>query len=166
MISDDLNDIIIIVGLFKNIMKYTTDKENTMRKLVLILMLVVVTFGLSGCVSNAEVVSENISKEAEQFRVKREISFINLFDSSILFTMTGNCSVDKDTEDQQLEVTCKIGKDEYQKHFLDVHEGANVTYTVIQLEFSDVSPYDFEFIFKPESIIPVDIITETSDSPE
>lgn len=137
-----------------------------MKKLVVVLMMIVTVLALSGCVSDAEVVSENISKEAEQFRVKREISFVNLFDSSILFTMTGNCSVEKDSVDQQLEVTCKIGENEYQKHFLDVHEGANVTYTVIQLEYSDVSPYDFEFIFKPESIIPVDIITETSNTPD
>lgn len=137
-----------------------------MKKIILVFVTIMTIFTLSGCVSDAEVVSENISKEAEQFRVKREISFLNLFDSSVLFTMTGNCSVEKDSVDQQLEVTCKIGENEYQKHFLDVHEGANVTYTVIQLEYSDVSPYDFEFIFKPESIIPVDIITETSNTPD
>ena len=134
-----------------------------MRKLFIVLFLTVTLVTLSGCVSDAETVSSNISKEAEQFRVKRQIAYINLFDSSVLFTMTGNCSIEKDVTDQQLEVTCKIADDKYQKHYLDVHEGANVIYQVIQLEYSDVSPYDFEFVFKPDSIIPITITTETSD---
>ena len=115
-------------------------------------------FTACGCVSDAEIVSHNISKEADNFKVKRRITFINLRSDDYLFTITGNCSIHEDHEDKQLEVTCKIGDKKYQKHFLK--ETTEVTYIVEQLEYSEVSKYDYEIIFKPESIIPIEIKTE------
>lgn len=128
-----------------------------MKKIIIILITIFVVIGLTGC-TDAEVVSENLSKEADHFRVKRRITFINLRSDTFLFTITGNCSIQEDSADKQLEVTCKIGEDKYQKHFLK--ETTEVTYVVEQLEYNEVSKYDYEIIFKPESIIPIDIKTE------
>jgi|LGOV01.1.fsa_nt_gb hypothetical protein len=130
-----------------------------MKKLVVLIIMVVTMFTLTSCTTDADRVSENLSKEADYFGVTRQVSFINLFTGDVLFTMTGNCSVEKDVEEQQLEVTCKVGEDTYQKHFLDVHEGANVTYTVIQIEGQEVDPFRFEFVFQPETLIPITITT-------
>ena len=49
-------------------------------------------------------------------------------------------------------------KDKYQKHFLYLSE--ETTYVVEQLEYSEVSKYDYEIVFKPQSIIPVKIETQ------
>ena len=46
----------------------------------------------TGCTS-ADTVSHNISREADEFKVKRRITFINLRSNEYLFQMTGNCSV-------------------------------------------------------------------------
>lgn len=112
----------------------------------------------TGCTENdSKIASYNVSKEADQFRVKRRITFINLRSNDYLFTMTGNCSID-DNSSNELEVICKIGEDKYQKHFL--YKSAETTYVVEQLDYSEVSKYDYEIVFKPKSIIPVKIEVE------
>lgn len=101
---------------------------------------------------------EGISKEADEFRVRRRIVFMNTMTDTYLFSVEGNCSITADMEDEQLEVTCKIGDNSYQKHFFGL--SPTVTYTVEQLEWIDVDKYKYELIFKPEQIIPVTIDVE------
>ena len=69
------------------------------------------------------------------------------------------CSINVDGLDSQLEVTCKVGDDEFKKHFLGLSD--NVSYFVEQLEPNKVDPYHYRVVFKPETIIP-DIDMETS----
>lgn len=127
---------------------------------IALVIVVIVAMLCSGC-SDAETVSYNISKEADSFKVKRRITFINLRSDTYLFTITGNCSIQEDNSDKQLEVTCRIGEDKYQKHFLK--ETTEVTYIVEQLEYSDVAKYDYEIIFRPEAIVPIEIKTEIGE---
>lgn len=133
--------------------------KNFIMVLLTILSLIILFF-CTGC-RDADTVSYNISKEADSFKVKRRITFINLRTDSYLFTITGCCSIKEDNSNKQLEVTCKIGDRKYQKHFLK--ETTEVTYVVEQLEYSDVSKYDYEILFRPEAIIPIKIETEVGD---
>lgn len=131
------------------------------KKLITMLVIIVFAlFGLTGCAfeRDSDVASYNVSKEADSFRVKRRIVFINLRSDTYLFVITGNCSIETDNTDKQLEVICKVGADKYQKHFLRLSD--ETTYTVEQLDYSEVSKYDYEIVFKPESIIPIKIETE------
>lgn len=109
---------------------------------------------LSGCASDADRASENLSREAEQFQVNRRIVFFNGITDKYLLSVEGRCSVE--TKDSalggSLEVTCRIGPDQYKKHFLGLSD--NVSYFVEQLEPVDVSVYHYKVIFKPENIIP------------
>ncbi len=131
-----------------------------MRKKIIIVIILLVMLGVTGCAfgRDSDVASYNVSKEADYFRVKRRIVFINLRSNSYLFEIIGNCSIETDNNDKQLEVICKVGEDKYQKHFLRLSD--ETTYTVEQLEYSEVSKYDYEIVFKPESIIPIKIETE------
>lgn len=124
-----------------------------MKKLLLILIPILL---LTGC-RDSEIVSYNMSKEADSFKVRRRIVFINLRTNDYIFEMTGLCSINVDS-DNDLDVICKVGEDKYQKHFL--HLTSEVTYTVEQLDFNEVSKYDYEIVFKPQSIIPIKIETE------
>lgn len=124
-----------------------------MKKLILVVLMIVMSLTLTGCFSDSEIASQNISKDADQFKVRRRIVFYNSIQDVYILEMIGNCSIEVDMSDSQLEVTCKIGEDKYQKHFLGLSD--NVTYTVEQLEYSDVSEYKYEIVFKPESIIPI-----------
>ncbi len=116
----------------------------------------------TGCTS-AETVSYNLSKEADEFKVKRRIVFINLRTNEYLLEITGNCSVQggESTDNSELEVVCRIGEDKYQKHLL--HIANETTYTVEQLEYNNVSRYDYEIIFRPDAIIPIEIKTQTGE---
>jgi len=69
-----------------------------------------------------------------------------------MLSIEGRCSIEADAADNQLEVTCKTGPDEYKKHFLGLSD--NVTYFVEQLGSAQVDVYHYEVIFKPESIVP------------
>lgn len=127
-----------------------------MKKIIILTIILVLPFLITGC-SDAETVGYNISKEAEQFKVKRRIVFINLRSNEYLFQVTGNCDIENNTHNE-LELICKIGENKYQKHFFYI--SSETTYTVEQLEYSDVSKYDYEIIFRPEAIIPIEIKTE------
>jgi len=136
--------------------------KNIMTIITMIIALIIILFGITGCTSSA-IVSENISREADEFKVKRRIIFINLRTNEYLFQMTGNCSVKggSSSSNDELEIICRIGEDKYQKHFLYIAN--ETTYVVEQLEYSDVSRYDYEFIFRPEAIIPIQIKTQTGE---
>ncbi|KQY32459.1 MULTISPECIES: hypothetical protein [Nocardia] len=105
---------------------------------------------VTGCSSDADVVSKNLSKESDQFKIDRRVVFFNGITDKYLLSIEGKCSI-KD-ENNQLEVTCKTGDDEYKKHFLGLSD--NVSYFVEQLEGAEVSRYHYKVIFKPETIIP------------
>ena len=78
--------------------------------------------------------------------------------------MTGKCSIKGGRTDanKELSVICRIGDNEYQKHMLYLAE--ETTYVIEQLEDSDVSRYDYEFIFRPESIVPIEIKVQAGEN--
>lgn len=127
-----------------------------MKKIILVIILALII--ITGC-TDADTVSYNLSKEADSFKVKRRITFINLRSDEYLFSITGCCSIHEDSDNKQLEVTCKVGDNKYQKHFLK--KTTEVTYIVEQLEYNEVSKYDYEILFRPKAIVPVEIKTET-----
>lgn len=133
------------------------------KKLATLVALISVVVALTGCTS-ADNVSYNISREADEFKVKRRIVFVNLRSGEYLLQITGNCSVKggESNTSNELEVICRIGEDKYQKHFL--HIANETTYTIEQLEYSDVSRYDYEIIFRPEAIVPIDIKTQVGEN--
>lgn len=118
---------------------------------------------LTGCATDAQTASYNLSTAADQFEIDRRIIFYNGITDQYMLTIEGRCSIEVDGVDSQLEVTCKTGEDEYKKHFLGLSD--NVTYFIEQLKAADVSEYHYRVIFKPESIIP-DIDLEVSGDVE
>ncbi|WP_040828925.1 beta-sandwich lipoprotein [Nocardia jiangxiensis] len=106
---------------------------------------------LAGCSSDANVVSQNISKDSDQFKIERRIVFFNGITDKYLLSIEGYCSIDT-SDAKKLAVTCKTGSAEYKKHYLGLSD--NVTYFVEQLEGANVSPNHYTVIFKPETIIP------------
>lgn len=111
----------------------------------------------SGCATDADVASHNISKAADQFQITRRIVFYNGITDSYMLTIEGLCSLGNNDPSGELTVTCKIGDHEYVKHFLGLSD--NVTYFVEQLGTADVSISRYKVIFKPLTIIPdIDIV--------
>lgn len=117
--------------------------------------------GLTACNSQASTVSENLSKEADEFKVDRRITFVNGITDEYMLVIEGKCS--QTNSGKQLEVTCKVGDGEYKKHFLGLSD--NVTYVSEQVESSNVDPYRYTVVFKPEAVLP-DVDLQTSADPD
>lgn len=112
---------------------------------------------LTGCTAESDTVSDNLSVAADNFEVLRRVVFFNGITDTYLLSIEGYCSITD--EGNQLEVTCKIGDDEYEKHFLGLSD--NVSYFAEQLDPADVDPFHHRIVFRPESILP-DIDLQTS----
>ena len=108
--------------------------------------------GLASCSNDADVASRNISKDSDNFKVTRRIVFFNGITDKYLMTIEGRCSIKKDGGDKQLEVTCKVGEDDYKKHFLGLSD--NVTYFVEQVDAANDSVKHYKVVYKPETIVP------------
>ena len=80
----------------------------------------------TGCGTDADIASKNLSYEADRFNIDRRIVFYNGITNDYIFTIEGKCSIKADKIDKQLEVTCKVAEDKYKKHFLGLSD--NVTY--------------------------------------
>lgn len=114
---------------------------------------IVVSFGLftlAACQDDAATASRNLSVAADNFEIERKIVFLNGITNEYMAVMEGFCSIEP--KSGRLEVICRVGPDEYEKHFLGLSD--NVTYFAMQTETANVSAYHNRIIWKPQSIIP------------
>ena len=131
------------------------------KKVFLVAMMLLVLL-LGACESAKNTVSQNISRDADEFRVVRRVVFYNSLTDTYIMEMTGNIAIDLG-RDNVIEVIAKIGPDEYQKHYLGLSD--NVTYTVEQIGTVDASEYRYKMIFKPESILPIEFDFKSGEEP-
>lgn len=120
-----------------------------MKKLIALLL---ATAALTGCSSDADVASRNVSKAADNFEVVRRIIFYNGITNDYMLSIEGYCSLGNNDKAGYLSVTCKTGPGVYKKHFLGLSD--NVTFFVEQLEAKNVSTSFYRVVFKPSTIIP------------
>ena len=116
-----------------------------------ILIPLLMLLAIAGC-SDADTVSANLSRAADQFEVPRRIVFYNGITDTYMLTIEGYCSLGNFDDQKELTVTCDLGNGEYKKHFLGLSD--NVTYFVEQLEGRNVSKSNYRVIFKPSVILP------------
>lgn len=117
--------------------------------LVIILVLIVV-FG-TGCYRQADIVSQNIGKEADNFNVTRRLAVINARTDKPIFELVGNFSL-KNNSTNELEVICEVAPGEYKKHFVYLNQWT--IYVVEDVSGANVSQYHYEVNFLPEMFIP------------
>lgn len=123
-----------------------------MKKILFLLTLVMGFLLIAGCSNDADVVSSNLSTDADNFKVQRRITFINTVSDEVLYTVEGNMAIVADSSDNQLEITAKTGEDKFQKHFLGL--SPTTVYIVEQLEWQDANKYQFKITMKPSALIP------------
>lgn len=107
--------------------------------------------GVGACTdTDANVVNENLNKEADNFKVLRRVVFYNAILDKYIMSVEGYCSVDPG-DINRMTVTCKVG-DEYMRNALGKSD--NVLWWYEQLQTSGVSAKHYKVVFKPETIIP------------
>ena len=124
------------------------------KKITLLIMMIVMICCLSGCETQADRVSYNLSQEADNFNVVREITVINCIQGDVLFQMSGRMSITVDEAESQLEIIVENDNDTYVKHFIGLSD--NVTYVVEDLNLGDneVNNYKYTLNFNPEMWLP------------
>ena len=113
---------------------------------------------LTGCGTEAQRVSYNLSQQADNFNVVRQLTVINCIEGDVLFQMTGKMSITADTADNQLEIIVE-DNGTYVKHFVGLSD--NVTYVVedLNLGANEVNKYKYTLNFNPKMWIPYDVET-------
>ena len=126
-----------------------------MKKLFLLVAIFMVAFTLVGCESSADKVAYNLSKQAEEFRILRNIKITNGITDSLVFEGVGYCSVETSASAAagMLELTCKTGEDSFTKDFFFLSD--NIVVSVVQLDGYDVPQYHKQFVFAAQSLIPM-----------
>lgn len=130
---------------------------NMKKKILSVITISVLSIGLlTGCVTESESnrVSYNLSEQADNLNVVRQLTVINCIQGDTLFQMTGRMSITADNNDNQLEIIVESEDGKYQKHFVGLSD--NVTYTVEQLTGVDVNKYKYTLNFNPKMWIPVE----------
>lgn len=127
-----------------------------MRRMVLILVLLMVLL-FTGCQTEADKISYNLSLEADNFNVVRQLTVINCIGGDTLFQMTGKMSITADVADNQLEVIVEHDDGTYKKHFIGLSD--NVTYVIEDLGSNAVSKYKYTLNFNPKMWAPFNIET-------
>jgi len=123
-----------------------------MKKKIFVIMLIMIFVLLTGC-TQADRISSNLSKEADNFNVVRQLTVINCIGGDVLFQMTGKMSIKADTADNQLEVIVEDENGLYKKHFIGLSD--NVTYVVEDMDVTNVSKYKYTLNYNPKMWIPV-----------
>ena len=113
---------------------------------------------LTGCETEAQRVSYNLSQQADNFNIVRQLTVINCIEGDVLFQMTGKMSITADRADNQLEIIVE-DNGTYVKHFVGLSD--NVTYVVedLNLGANEVNKYKYTLNFNPKMWIPYDVET-------
>jgi hypothetical protein len=103
------------------------------------------TIGLTGC-RQADRVSYNLRKDADEFTIRRRVIAINTRTNEALFEVEGLISISADS-DGDLNVLIQTGPEQYKLFY--AHLSQDVTYTCVQLEPVETTPYAYEIAFFP-----------------
>jgi hypothetical protein len=130
-----------------------------MKKLFLLVAFMCLVVALAGCQREADKVSYNLSLEADNFNVVRQLTVINSRSDDVLFQMTGKMSITTDKADDQLEVVVEDENGKYHKHFIYLNSWT--TYVVEDLGGASVDKYKYTLNYNPKMWLP--ITAETID---
>lgn len=108
-----------------------------MKKVLFMLVMLLSVFTLVSC-NSAKNVQNNVSNDADNFKVYRKITVMNLMSDTILIEVEGYFSIQRN-EFGDLAIVIKSGVDEYKMHY--VADSELITYVVEQLENTNTDPY-------------------------
>ena len=134
-------------------------KKKVIKMLAVGMGLIMLCVTLTGCLNErqSDKVSYNISMQADNFNVIRQITVINCIQGDVLFQITGKMSLEVDETESQLEITVEDENGSYKKHFIGLSD--NVTYTVEDVTDNYVDNYHYTLNFNPKMWLPYDIET-------
>lgn len=126
------------------------------RVLAAVVAVLAVAVGLSACENDADVASRNISTDADNYKVFRQIVVYNSITGEYMLEVKGFCALGNDDSAGTVSYTCKVpdgtGSGGYVKDI--IRKSDNVTVWAHQLEPVDVSTDYYKVTLKPTTIVP------------
>lgn len=136
------------------------EDKNLKKRIVCVIAIAALAVGmLAGCETEASRVEYNLTQEADNFNIVRQLTVINCLQGDVLFQMTGKMSITADVDDNQLEIIVENEDGNYTKHFVGLSD--NVTYTIEDLNLgkNDVEKYKYTLNFNPNMWLPYEVET-------
>lgn len=130
-------------------------KRKQVLVITLIVLITVLTLGSCG-MTEADKVSENVSKEADNFNVLRRFAVINTRTDKVEFELIGAFSLDA-SKYPKISVIVEQEDGSYFKHIIGLND--DTFYVVEDLGGAAVNKYKYEVNYIPESIIPFTVTT-------
>lgn len=121
-----------------------------MKRILTIMLLLAMACTLAACTRQADRVSYNLRREADDFNVRRRITVLNTRTDVPMMQITGLLSIDVDS-DGDLNIIIEKAPDEYVMNY--AHLSNDTTYIVEQIETAEVSKYAYEIVFYPKQIV-------------
>lgn len=112
----------------------------------------VAAMSLAGCSSKADVASQNLSTEADNFQIMRQVVFYNGITGDYIAEVTGRCSIGNYDRPGEVSITCEVAKGKFIKNYL--HMSDNVTWFALQTSAVPVDVYRYKIIWRPSTIVP------------
>ena len=106
------------------------------RKIIIIMLVITLAIAISGC-RQADRVSHNISKEADNFNVVRRLAVINTITGEPLFELIGRFSLSVDSE-RKISIVVEVDEGVYKKHIIGLNE-ATTMYIIEDIDGANVS---------------------------
>lgn len=101
----------------------TNTRNKTIFKSIVIIfaafMFISIIIPLSGC-TEAERKSDEISREADDFKTPRKLTIINTRTDKIVLEFIGTFSVQSSSG--AIDILCAVGNNKYEKHFFTLNE--------------------------------------------
>jgi hypothetical protein len=107
---------------------------------------------LAACDKPADVAARNLSEAADNFEINRRITFMNGMTNQSMLVIEGYCALGNADSAQRMSVVCRVGRNEYRRHFLGL--GPTVSFVAEQIDAAPASTYRYRVTFNPTVIIP------------
>lgn len=122
-----------------------------MKRIGLIITAIVMAFGFTACSSDSDVASRNLSKDADNYKVLRQIVVYNAITDKYILEVNGFCALGNNDGVSQVSYTCKT-KEGIIK---DIIKRSDNTFVFVhQLSPRQVSTDYYKVILKPTEIVP------------
>ena len=118
--------------------------KKPIRCLIAACLIIATTCMLAGCLSEADRVNNNISKQAEYFESERRVTVYNARTDKIIMFIEGYINISNNTHNE-LVVTAKVGANTYKKNYVYLND--YTLYVIEDINGTHTDPYHYKVYF-------------------